>query len=715
VPRYPVGKYSLPPQPQRETLSVADANTRLLAGYAPLRVHPVLLSSDPLPMALDNAAAPRLMATGVETSWTLGNGAHAMLAGEQHDSYWLADRETVAFRPFAPPPAKGHYDLTFALPPGFSAATPRGLLPASHALGKPAAPTPDAQETPADCALANVPDTTRAFAPAYSSATRISLRPGAWSASRMGLALDRDNLANPAIPLRVKASEMPVHLRQPRPPVLGVNDRPRASAYEPGHLALGTSQTVLVHGERATRVGAGSVPVGLDRAPRSRWASTLQMTAPANGILRTGWTGSITLQNIADHGDPPNGARSLEVAALVIGTERFNLPVDNASLPDLSGQAPVTLQGFIRSGYPATALEAVRGLPAGTPVTLELVIRLPVERDSQPLRRRVSFALITGGAVQGDIETPVYARFDDPEYNDRLTAIAQVNRQSSPRNPANDFVMAADHTKLAPGERIEAVLALRPAAPANPIAPGFEATGPVDRPVAGYDLDHTGVAQEVSLVLERIRVDEPTARRVVETPGQESAITGGIFDASSEDFRLKVATLSGTGSPITTLPFSIDTARLSLADTQGEPSPVFQAGDILMLRVSVMNGTVRPRALVSLAFNLLATPEFIPNPASFALLTLDGWRHKVDGPDWKPGAIQVGVALYTDHPTPSHIELVDPLDLLDGVVRYRATYYWRTFSPGALAGSRRYALQKINAVGGTWLPDEPQVDWPGLE
>jgi hypothetical protein len=317
--------------------------------------------------------------------------------------------------------------------------------------------------------------------------------------------------------------------------------------------------------------------------------------------------------------------------------------------------------------------------------------------------------------VQGDIETPVYARFDDPEYNDRLTAIAQVNRQSSPRNPANDFVMAADHTKLAPGERIEAVLALRPAAPANPIAPGFEATGPVDRPVAGYDLDHTGVAQEVSLVLERIRVDEPTARRVVETPGQESAITGGIFDASSEDFRLKVATLSGTGSPITTLPFSIDTARLSLADTQGEPSPVFQAGDILMLRVSVMNGTVRPRALVSLAFNLLATPEFIPNPASFALLTLDGWRHKVDGPDWKPGAIQVGVALYTDHPTPSHIELVDPLDLLDGVVRYRATYYWRTFSPGALAGSRRYALQKINAVGGTWLPDEPQVDWPGLE
>jgi hypothetical protein len=710
VPRYPVGKYSLPPQPQRETLSIADANTRLLAGYAPLRVHPVLLSSDPMPMALDNAAAPRLMATGVETSWTLGNGAHAMLAGEQHDSYWLADRETVAFRPFAPPPAKGHYDLTFALPPGFSAATPRGLLPASHALGKPAA-----QETPVDCALANVRDTTRAFAPAYSSATRISLRPGAWSASRMGLALDRDNLANPAIPLRVKASEMPVHLRQPRPPVLGVNDRPRASAYEPGHLALGTSQTVLVHGERATRVGAGSVPVGLDRVPRSRWASTLQMTAPTNGILRTGWTGSITLQNIADHGDPPNGARSLEVAALVIGTERFNLPVDNASLPDLSGQAPVTLQGFIRSGYPATALEAVRGLPAATPVTLELVIRLPVEQGSQPLRRRVSFALITGGAVQSDIETPVYARFEDPEYNDRLTAIPQVNRQSSPRNPANDFVMAADRTKLAPGERIEAVLALRPAAPANPICPGFEATGPEGRLVAAYDLDDTRVAQEVSLVLERIRVDEPTARRVVETPGQESAITGGIFDASSEDFRLKVATLSGTCSPITALPFSIDTARLSLADTQGEPSPVFQAGDILMLRVSVIKGKVRSRALVSLAFNLLATPEFIPNPASFALLTLDGWRRKVDGPDWKQGAIQVGVALYTDHPTPSHIELVDPLDLLDGVVRYRATYYWRTFSPDALAGSRRYALQKINAVGGTWLPDEPQVDWPGLE
>ena len=168
-------------QPQFEAMPAAAVEDRLVRGYAPLRVRPLLLTSEPAFEALDLTDGPRLTATAVELSWALVDGAHAVLGeadAERAAAFWLADRETTAFRPFKQPPHAGEYSLSFATPldPGFPTAA--GLLPTAHTEeGPPLRPAGAANTVYAE---------QQAFAPAFTATARIALRPGSWVAMRAG-------------------------------------------------------------------------------------------------------------------------------------------------------------------------------------------------------------------------------------------------------------------------------------------------------------------------------------------------------------------------------------------------------------------------------------------------------------------------------------------------------------------------------------------------
>jgi hypothetical protein len=59
------------------------------------------------------------------------------------------------------------------------------------------------------------------------------------------------------------------------------------------------------------------------------------------------------------------------------------------------------------------------------------------------------------------------------------------------------------------------------------------------------------------------------------------------------------------------------------------------------------------------------------------------------------------------------IEIVDPKDLLDGLVRRRAIYQWRIFS--SQTQRLTYALQKISASGATWIESDLSGGWSSPE
>jgi len=76
----------------------------------------------------------------------------------------------------------------------------------------------------------------------------------------------------------------------------------------------------------------------------------------------------------------------------------------------------------------------------------------------------------------------------------------------------------------------------------------------------------------------------------------------------------------------------------------------------------------------------------------------------------EPGCnVTVHTQVYANGPDAAVIEIVDPRDLIEGLVRRRASYLWRSFYFSRLRP--RFALQKINGAGATWLPKYLALGW----
>lgn len=662
----------LPAQPQFEARAAsADPAEGVPAGYLPVSVAPAAFLSDKPVSGVE----PRLAANGVTVSWALDAGSGALLearpggaGAEQYEDFWIADRERIAVRPsrHAPTAATAPYELTFALPDNYQAAMPRALAPAAY----PVRLVPP----PRDGAFA------QAYAPARVAASRIAARAGAWTSSRAGLA----QMPSAAKLPTARASETPVHVRQPRPALLAHNDRTRPSSHEADrHVAVTARQSCVVHGPRALRPGADLERVGLNRAPRSLWATGLTLSRPVASIVTADWDGAIVIDVDRWLGAAPDDAAwTIRSVALVHGSRRF---AGKASVAAIDRTTPsLRLDGFTRAvgatGVPAR--DDLATLAALADVDLEL--NLTCAGDG--LTRQVRFHLYAGAAHGAGGERSLFFRFEDPEFNDRLGGIARLKRTASTLAPADEFVLAADVSEMRPSQRIDVALALHARLP-----------GAAPKPFDVLDGKLRYGDRFVHLLLERLRTQEPV---VPLTRGHDDTVSNTTPDSGNGFF---LAALAGVAKPVCHA-LAIDCGSLRAGD--GQAAALLPGDQLRLTMIAYDTAAPDPQkdtALVSLLLDVVAHPNLPANASAFALLHLEAGT-----------PARTGVHLYANAPEPDGIEIVDPRDLIEGVVRRRAVYRWRSFQDLSPGPQHYFALQKINAVGGSWLPDKLGGGWQSL-
>lgn len=697
-----------PRQPQFESGSRIELPAAgVTAGYVPLRVAPALFQSDGAPVRPGSTDGPRLTATGVTMTWRLDIGLGAIIeagtgaapTGSDVNEFWITDREGIAFRPSRKVKEAGlPFELTFALPDGYRAALPRALTPAAAAIQ--VRPERRANEYE------------QAFAPALVSTSRISARSGAWTSTRTGLAqmyrgAGSDEFAG------VRASETPLHVRQPRPPLLALNDRTRASSHESGHASIGMQQTFVVHGPRAVRPGGDLERTGLNRAPRSLWATKLALTLPRGSIIPVDWDGTVTVSVIelfgADLANPPGW--NIDSAVLTVAGDRYVAATSPSKISHdpLKGEQ-LRFENFAlqRGDTVVQARSALRALPAATEVDFDLTLAYELNADSAnsvQLNRKVRFRLLTGGIGWSEIETPLFFRFDDPEFNDRLGGLAKLARTASRIKPAENFVFAADVSQSRPDQRIELALALRSASSDIPVGLPLKVEKRTIDSGQQNVLCYNGAP--VRLIIERLRKGyEGAAVRLEPKDLAAQPVTSAIADGNSG------YVLDGTTYVHETLfhAMTLDCALLACPTDTG-PRSALQSGDQLKLALFACESSASTDQLIPLVLLLLDVvdePILPANPSAFAVLVMANALTKSPSPT-------VGVHLYANGPDATVIELVDPRDLIDGVVRRRAAYLWRSFHPFTKDDTQHFALQKINAVGASWLPRQLNGGWIALE
>ncbi|PSS62164.1 hypothetical protein C6558_23630 [Ensifer sp. NM-2] len=661
----------VPAQRQREQVArhgVGEARTS--AGYHPLIAEPRLLTSEPSWTYGEEEPDYRLTATGVTMAWSLAAGGGASfgdaLGSNEASAYWITDRYHTAFRPFS----VAGPQITFALPDQFGAQLPGSLLPANHGSPK----------------LAHIPeddwkDTTQSFAPAIVCTSRISPRSGALAATRTGLISIVDDGNHQLI---LEASQSPLNMRQPRPPILARNDRARASSHETGPFNLSRNPSMILHGPRASRFGETALPVGLDRRPRSLHAMRLVLQSPRAGIATPDWDGEVVIAVDAIYGAIENPVWTVVSAAIVLATDRYEwaavariLSAQSAvcSLTDFRGKAGGT--GIVQS-----ARDALRAAAPATSAVLE--VTLSHERPEGPLLRQLRVDLLTAGqglAAPG-VEAPLFFRFDDPEYNDQLGGLAKLARKRSPATADVDFVFAADMADIRPDQRVELGLSLRPAMTGGDVTMKFE-------PGDGNRLSYNGALLELTVERQRSGAVKPAKL------GGKTAIVNA--EASNE---WGTFYLTGT-SEGDFHAMKLDCAQLRENEDSAEPALAPDDQLQLILRLARSDAQV-----VTLRFDVVSRPDMPANQSSFGILML------------KPDGNSVPVHLFAPGPDAEIVELVDPLDLVEGVVRRRAIFQWRSFhraveleTASANLNPARFALQKGSGRGGTWLPSEVEDGW----
>lgn len=643
-----------PPQPQQIAPPQFGAPTalpaRLAEGFRPARSNAALWASENavIPGGLTEGA--RLTATASEITWQLDGGAGAHLGrGDSGEVFRLTERSRIAFREARAwnSDAKTPQRLTTALPEAYHAALPSALIPAADPprhMKRPAGP----QAQP--------------VLPAVTLSARLSARPGVWSESRAGIALASDAGSGGS------GAQVPVNLRAPRPPLLALNDRTRASSHETGHVQITASPSLIIHGPRAARAGSGAEAEGLSRAPRSAFATEVIVANPAQGLIALNWDGAIRFEE----GATATAERWIILRAEArLGARRF------IGLPT-SGALQDGAQDFVHTGADGTPVPLRNAAAAAGPampvhVTFELVYN-PATGDAQVvLFRKLRLNLVTAGQGLGLAERPVYARFDDPEYNDRLSGIAKLEKVPAPSADPGELVFAADRSDLRIDDRLELALGLRPVPVSGP--------QPVFTPGGDKEVKLNG--KPITMRIERHRVFD----------GKPMTMTyaDGLLqwqEASRE--------------PIPTLAQPVEIANLH-PEQGADGTPPLLPDDQLVFIV-LREG----RKLISLTFDVVETPLYPINPSRLAQLRLTG-----SGPDAKPDAARLSVPLFAGSPPADLIEIVDPRDLLDGLVRRRAVYLWRSFAPRV--GAAKFALQKVAASGATWIEPNLTEGWKTLD
>lgn len=379
-------------------VAASDTAERLLAGYRAAGSHAEVLTSEPERVLNEAETDARLTSVATVSAFALATPGtrHVFGPGE---AGWIGDRETMAPRPPTPYVPNAKPRLAPIRPPGTD-------------LPRPAADHPSARSAPP----AGDGGTSRAFVPASQVVASVGSRAGELGVRRLGLAIQRKESETGF----VQAGDAIMATRSARPVILGVNDRTRASSHEDRHFAASRIPEALVHGPGIPLNGLETVDEALLRQPRSRFAYTLVLLAPAFGLVTRGVGGAIRLKVERAFGDLDD-ATGWEVAhaSIRVGEWRY-ISVGSVKTFDVRPCAEIEITDFTRllrtaPGAPATAFDALARQPLGSEAELTLLL------SGSGTIRVVTFPLFARNATAPVIEEPVFLRFDDPEYNDLLS------------------------------------------------------------------------------------------------------------------------------------------------------------------------------------------------------------------------------------------------------------------------------------------------------
>lgn len=613
------------------------------SGYATRAIAPVAATSDMPHLDGIGQTGNRLTASGLGRSFTLANQSGRVLS----EDAWILSRDQVAFRRAEPDDQTGGKGLLRpSSPPESRAALSPVSVPTSQGRVRTGGPI--------------LAEGARAFVPPYIEETSLGGRPGAWTVLRYSIEAGQNGNHGSGVAASVQA---PSWVRMPRPLELGRHDRPRASSHERGHMALDWQPTAIVHGPAAP-VSAGHP--GLDRRPRSAWARTLTLTHPSGGIPGPAWDGTLVLEtrDLTPGSQDPDAAdddaRILKVlAASIIGPDislRWSPGTDDVGKRAcLSPGVPLKLGPFLRTADELTemAAEVIARLPAAQPLTLVLQV------SAGGLSRLVRLEMLTGSAGRGLPERPLYLRFDDPAYNDRLTGLANLNRENGP-GADEELVFAADAREIRTADFVTFAFGIRATGATTPTP--FDAS-----PILTLSRERPGDAGAERLKL----VDRDDATLAIVVPPE---------DPSTAFASVLLA----------------DIVKANGAAGQ----PALFPGDILIAQAEWKSH------LVKLRFDVVEQPSLPENAVFFGLHRLT-WNPA----ERKQAAAAISVSGFGL--PPATVEVVDPAEMLRGTVRRRAMYQWRTFEPPAAPTGlqRRFALQKRTRTGATWLPAALHAQW----
>ena len=648
------------PQGQRMQASpdyqIADV---LRDGLLPVSTNAGVLQSEPGALPSEGQADVRLTASTASVGFALARTEQRIVAESPQCDYWIADRQTVAFRGFEEvTDHAARQRLTFALPPETTRLPPAALLPAATGAFAP----------PARSAIPPAASD-RALLPAHLLTRLVNGRSGVLAQHRAGLEEVRHG------PLRtpIAAPQGAAHLRLPRPVELGRNDRPRASSYEAAHLALSDAPQALLHGpadtlDQRTLAEAG----GLSRAPRSIFATLLQLSDPLHGILPPDWRGEITLEVAGQFGLPPQPDQTWTFSGAYLDIN--GVLYQPALAKDQPLDTRVTLRHFTAPDKSA-ATQAIAALPAATAVTLTLLLK------TGGLERLTVMTLRRGGTAQPLIDAPAFFRFDDPAYNDVLTGLSRFNRIPLPDSNC-DLVIVADRKEILAQDFVSTALFIEPRTAGElPDRKFIPDTGAI-----------THVADSAGNPLHKL--DVSLVRRRSGTPGPVVLEKDLGYDAEA-------------GKPFVG---TLNLRLFALQASGGTSEPALAEKDRLTLRIAVGDdGLTLP-----LSFDVTNTPRYPANPSGYAVLRHDAWPGaEPDDPVQK----SVSAPLYARGAVPSVIELVDPREMITGIVRRRAVYYWSGFvqMPPRDGDTPRFALLKSSGNGAAWLENRVTEAWPALQ
>jgi hypothetical protein len=133
----------------------------------------------------------------------------------------------------------------------------------------------------------------------------------------------------------------------------------------------------------------------------------------------------------------------------------------------------------------------------------------------------------------------------------------------------------------------------------------------------------------------------------------------------------------------------------------GQEASSFVLQDKDRLKVTVTAGDFE----INLTLDIVDRPLLPPNPSIYHLLSF----HSEDG-----AADRVHAPMQVTSPDPFLVELVDPEEMVTGIVRRRALYQWSGFAAPE-NGSVRFALQKEFSTGAAWLGNDLVHHWLEIE